>query len=294
MGKSDNLERELPAALLEEIEPAPEGGAHARGNARSGVFLRPGTSAQLGEIYREHAPFVRALVRRPDIHPDAADALVDAAFARVGRMIDEEEEVLAKPRAVLRAITEFLICNHLRDPRRKLDQREDVDLDAMPRSAPDPEQALLLARQGAEVHEVLRDMPESARGLLAEVYLNERAPVSIAAQRSVPVDTIYAKIRRAEARFARIFLARFKGVFFFGVLAVAMLLGGAMGLAWGVVRALRAPAAGAPALAAELAAPEESEDPRPAATATPAVKKESVKKETPRPAKPAGKGRAKP
>jgi RNA polymerase sigma factor (sigma-70 family) len=289
MGRDTRGKRGSPAA-------SPVRGEHSAAEApprgaRSGVFLREGTSALLGEIYRAHAPLVRALMERPDIHPDAREPLVDATFDTLGRRIDAGK-IPPKPPATLGKIAANHICNYLRDPRRALQRADDVDLDALPQSAPSIEEAMLRAEEDGIVREVLETMPPSAQRLLREVDMEERTAAEIAEERGVPSATVRSKLKRARAAFLRLFQERLAAL---GLLVVAVLLGGAMVLVWGVVRAWRAPAASASELAAELAAPEESaakspkqEGPRLAATASAAVKKESVKKQAPRPAKPAG------
>lgn len=279
MGKETWTEREEPAASPVDAENPVREAPPARG-ARSGIFRREGTSALVGELYREHAAFVRALVRRSDVHPDAAETIVERAFFKLGEKI-EEGEVPANARAVLRKLAMNLLLNHLRDPRRELEEFEDLDVDQVPKSAPDAEQAIILGEDQQLVHELLEELPESKAELLRQVELDERPIVELAAERGLLPTTLRSKAKRAREAFQRLLEERLREL---GLLALLALALGAAALAtWSAVRVWQS----ADKLRPEAAfAPLQAEDPQPAATPS-ATASAVEKKEAPRPAKPA-------
>jgi RNA polymerase sigma-70 factor (ECF subfamily) len=158
---------------------------------------------ELAAFFRaEEALLLRWLVLR--VPEQVAFDLRGTAFLVLAKYAQEKKEMPAKPAGFLYGVAENLVREHRREQQALEEHDGGDEVDTLPRSLGNPEQAMLRAQNRRLVEEVLAELPEEAAWWIRAVELDGVAPGEAAALRGIDENTGRKRLERARKRFAEL------------------------------------------------------------------------------------------
>ena len=152
------------------------------------------------KLFHENFLYVCACVRRFGVRPSDVEDIAHEVFLTVYRRLDSYTDDRRGPRAWLAKIAYFTACSA-----RQLRSHREVPF---AESAPEPfdatppaDRLLELEEERSLVLEALDALPDERRVVFAMHDIDELAPADIAAALSIPVNTVYSRLRTARTEF---------------------------------------------------------------------------------------------
>jgi RNA polymerase sigma-70 factor (ECF subfamily) len=168
-------------------------------------LLARGAVPGFAEVYEEFFPFVWRSARRLGAPEHSVDDVVQEIFLVVHRRLTEFEG-----RSSLKTWLFGIVLNVVRAQRRALRAKQPHTLDADRRADPDalsdggprPDEMLTKAEAARVVERLLEALDDDKRAVFVLAELEQLAAPEIAAALSIPVNTVYSRLRLARQDFA--------------------------------------------------------------------------------------------
>lgn len=154
------------------------------------------------DVYEQTFDFAWRSARRLGVAESAIDDVVQDAFLVVHRRLPEFEG-RSSPKTWVFAILLRVVSEHRRTLRRKGGHAELPDPDALAGSGAEPGAALEQREASALLHALLDTLDDEKRTVLVLADLEEMGAPEIAQALSIPVNTVYSRLRAAREAFER-------------------------------------------------------------------------------------------
>lgn len=154
-------------------------------------------SAQIAEIFSEHADFVWRSLRRLGVPARDADDALQEVFLVVHRRISEYED-RGLMRAWLFSICRQVASHYHRGARRSEERHRGLPVSVVPR---EPDEAFARREADRFVHQFLEQLDEPRRLVFYLSDIEGLSAPEIAAALQTNVNTVYGRLRQARLRF---------------------------------------------------------------------------------------------
>lgn len=151
-------------------------------------------------LFRAHASFIAAFLRRLGTPPSEVDDLVQEVFLvahRKGGYVPGA----GQPRTWLAAIAVFVARSNRRSRSRRHEHPDESTLESTVTEARDPEEALETRKSVERVQRALHTLDLEHRAAFVLYEIEGESCDAIAASFDVPVGTIYSRLHHARRRF---------------------------------------------------------------------------------------------
>jgi RNA polymerase sigma-70 factor (ECF subfamily) len=194
------------------VEVADEGRASGVWEkADAGEGLPPHVlGALLERLYKEEEAALLLHAVRSGLPEHVAVEIRAEAFLVFAAWVREHDDIDDEP-ALLHRIVGHLVLNHRRALQRARRRDGGDDLDALPRSARDPEQVMLAVEAAREVEALLAELPEEAAQVVRLIELEGATAEEVAAARGETVGAVRVRLFRAKKRLAEMARRRREG-----------------------------------------------------------------------------------
>lgn len=159
-----------------------------------------GTKIGAEALFRLHAPFVAAFLRRLGVPAADIDDLVQEVFLVVHRKGGYEVGP-AQPRSWLGAIAVRVASTRRRSQNRRRENLDESAFDLAADLAAGPEDVMQARQRLGRVEAALSSLDEDHRGVFVLYELEGESCQAIAHAFDVPVGTIYSRLHNARRRF---------------------------------------------------------------------------------------------
>lgn len=160
-----------------------------------------GDPEPFAEIVQEYQKLVASVAWKMNVQPDRVDDVVSEVFLKVYRKLASYDDSYAFSTWLYRLTT-----NHVLDRYRKRKRRGETDLEDLPEPrdhGSGADAGLLESERDRLVREVLNDMPEIYREVLALHHLEGLAVAEVSETLGVPEGTVKVRLMRGRKKLRR-------------------------------------------------------------------------------------------